>query len=86
MKKKIHPNNYRLVVFKDLNNEELLMCKSTVQTKETIKIKNEEYPLYKMEVSSFSHPFFTGKMKYIDTAGQIEKFKSKYASFKKIKK
>lgn len=86
MKKKIHPQNYRLVVFKDLNNEESLLCKSTVKTKETININNQEYPLYKMEVSSFSHPFFTGKMKYIDTAGQIEKFKSKYANFKKIKK
>lgn len=86
MKKKIHPSSYRLVAFKDLNNEQILISRSTVKTKEKITIENKEYPLYKMEVSSFSHPFFTGKMKYIDTAGQIEKFKSKYASFKKIKK
>lgn len=86
MKKEIHPNNYRLVVFKDVNNENILISRSTVKTKEKINIENKEYPLYKMEVSSFSHPFFTGKMKYIDTAGQIEKFKSKYANFKKIKK
>lgn len=83
MKKEIHPNNYRLVVFKDLNNEKIIICRSTVKTKEKIFMDNKEYPLYKMEVSSFSHPFFTGKMKYIDTAGQIEKFKSKYANFKK---
>lgn len=83
MKKEIHPNSYRLVVFKDVNNEQIFICRSTVKTKEKISLKDKEYPLYKMEVSSFSHPFFTGKMKYIDTTGQIEKFKSKYASFKK---
>lgn len=83
MKKEIHPNSYRLVVFKDVNNKQIFICRSTVKTKEKIIIESKEYPLYKMEVSSFSHPFFTGKMKYIDTAGQIEKFKSKYASLKK---
>lgn len=83
MKKKIHPDNYRLVVFKDISNDKTFICRSTVKTKEIIHIKNIEYPLYKMEISSFSHPFFTGKMKYIDAAGQIEKFKNKYSILKK---
>lgn len=78
MKKNIHPNNYRLVVFKDISNDKFFICKSTVKTKEFIILKKQKYPLYKMEISSFSHPFFTGKIKYIDTAGQIEKFKNKY--------
>lgn len=86
MKTGIHPEDYRLVAFKDMSNEEIFICRSTVKTKDIIEIKGEEYPLYKMEISSSSHPFFTGKMKYVDTAGRIEKFKNKYAGFGKEKK
>lgn len=78
MKKNAHPNDYRVVLFKDISNGKSFLCKSTVKTKEKIKYKNQEYPLYKMEISSYSHPFFTGKMKYIDTSGRIEKFNKKY--------
>ncbi|MDH3003933.1 MAG: type B 50S ribosomal protein L31, partial [Flavobacteriia bacterium] len=70
--------NYRLVVFKDISNNNTFICRSTIKTKSTIKINNIEYPLYKLDISSYSHPFFTGKMKYVDTAGRIEKFFKKY--------
>ena len=61
MKKDIHPSNYRLVVFKDMSNEEMFLCKSTAETKDTIVYEGVEYPLVKMEISSTSHPFYTGK-------------------------
>ncbi len=79
MKKDIHPKNYRLVVFKDTSNDYTFITKSTVDTKETIKWEDgKEYPLYKMEISHTSHPFFTGKMKLVDTAGRVDKFKNRY--------
>ncbi|PLW91788.1 MAG: 50S ribosomal protein L31 [Marinilabiliales bacterium] len=79
MKKDIHPKNYRLVVFKDTSNDYSFITKSTVETKETIKWEDgKEYPLYKMEISHTSHPFFTGKMKLVDTAGRVDKFKNRY--------
>ena len=78
MKKGIHPNNYRLVVFKDMSNEEVFLCRSTAETKESIDINGEKYPLLKIEISSSSHPFFTGKMKFVDTAGRIDKYFKKY--------
>lgn len=79
MKKDIHPKNYRMVVFKDTSNDYSFITKSTVDTKETIKWEDgKEYPLYKMEISHTSHPFFTGKMKLVDTAGRVDKFKSRY--------
>ncbi|MGX7591050.1 type B 50S ribosomal protein L31 [Candidatus Karelsulcia muelleri] len=83
MKKGIHPKNYRLVVFKDIASQKKIFCKSTVETKKVIKIKNKVYPLYKMEVSSFSHPIYIGKLKYINKAGRIEKFNSRYSSYLK---
>ncbi|XOD68185.1 MAG: type B 50S ribosomal protein L31 [Flavobacteriales bacterium Tduv] len=86
MKPGIHPENYRLVAFKDMSNEKTFICRSTVKTKDTIEIEGEKWPLYKVEISSSSHPFFTGKMKFVDTAGRIEKFKNKYAGFGKEKK
>ncbi|MGA3015252.1 MAG: type B 50S ribosomal protein L31 [Bacteroidales bacterium] len=80
MKKDIHPKEYRLVVFKDMSNDYAFMSKSTVQTKETIVWEDGlEYPLVKLEISHTSHPFYTGKMKLIDTAGRVDKFKSRYA-------
>ncbi len=79
MKKGIHPENYRLVVFKDMSNGEIFLTKSTVPTKETIKHENgKEYPLIKVEISNTSHPFYTGKMKLVDTAGRVDKYMSKY--------
>jgi large subunit ribosomal protein L31 len=79
MKKGIHPENYRLVAFKDMSNEEVFITKSTADTRETITHEGVEYPVVKMEISRTSHPFYTGKSKLIDTAGRIDKFKTKYA-------
>ena len=83
MKKEIHPSNYRLVVFKDMSNDDIFITKSTVEAKDTIEVEGVEYPLVKLEISRTSHPYYTGKAKLIDTAGRIDKFKSKYAKFKK---
>mgnify|MGYP001120540239 CR=1 FL=1 len=83
MKKGIHPENYRLVAFKDMSNEDVFLTRSTVNTKETLDVYGIEYPLVKLEISRTSHPFYTGKSKLIDTAGRIDKFKSKYAKFNK---
>ncbi|MEE6187062.1 50S ribosomal protein L31 type B [Mycovorax composti] len=80
MKQGIHPENYRLVVFKDMSNGDAFLCRSTVNSKETIKWEDgNEYPLIKLEISNTSHPFFTGKNVLVDTAGRIDKFKRKYA-------
>ena len=79
MKKDIHPDNYRLVVFKDMSNGYTFMTKSTASTKETIKMDDgKEYPLVKLEISNTSHPFYTGKMKLVDTAGRVDKFNTRY--------
>lgn len=83
MKENIHPKNYRLVVFKDMSNEYSFITRSAVETKETVKWEDgNEYPLYKLEISNKSHPFFTGQNMLIDTAGRIDKFKKRYASKK----
>ena len=79
MKIGIHPNNYRLVVFKDSSSDYAFLTRSTVNTKETITWDDgNEYPLCKIEISNKSHPFFTGKQNLVDTAGRIEKFNRKY--------
>lgn len=83
MKNGIHPENYRLVVFKDMSNDEVFLCKSTAETKDTIEYEGQEYPLIKMEISSTSHPFYTGKVKLVDTAGRVDKFMNKYKKFAK---
>ncbi|MGB5980639.1 MAG: type B 50S ribosomal protein L31 [Nonlabens sp.] len=83
MQKGIHPENYRLVAFKDMSNDEVFITKSVVNTKETIEVEGTEYPLIKLEISRTSHPFYTGQSKLIDTAGRIDKFKNKYKKFKK---
>jgi|TARA_B110000014_G_scaffold231281_1_gene193253 large subunit ribosomal protein L31 len=83
MKQGLHPENYRLVAFKDMSNNDVFLTKSTVDTKETLEVDGVEYPLFKLEISRTSHPFYTGKSKLIDTAGRIDKFKTKYAKFKK---
>jgi large subunit ribosomal protein L31 len=79
MKKDLHPKDYRLVVFKDMSNDYAFLSKSTVKTKETIVFEDGiEYPVIKLEISHTSHPFYTGKMKLVDTAGRVDKFKSRY--------
>lgn len=79
MKKDIHPKDYRLVVFKDMSNGQSFITRSTAPAKEKIKMDDgKEYPLIKLEISNTSHPFFTGKMKLVDTAGRVDKFRSKY--------
>ena len=83
MKKGLHPENYRAVVFKDMSNEEVFITKSTIQAKETIEIDGVEYPLVKVEISNTSHPFFTGKAKLVDTAGRVDKFMNRYGNRKK---
>ncbi len=86
MRKGIHPENYRLVAFKDMSNEDVFLTKSTANTKETLEVDGVEYPLVKLEISRTSHPFYTGKAKFLDTAGRIDKFKSKYKKFQKVEK
>ena len=83
MKKGIHPENYRPVVFKDMSNEDIFITRSTMAAKETIVVDGVEYPLIKVEISSTSHPFFTGKAKLVDTAGRVGKFMSRYGERKK---
>lgn len=86
MKKDIHPEEYRTVIFKDMSIDYSFMTKSTVEAKETIKWEDgNEYPLIKLEISHKSHPFYTGKMKLVDTAGRIDKFKNRYKKFDKKK-
>ena len=83
MKSGIHPENYRLVVFKDMSNEYAFLSRSSTNTKETMVWEDgNEYPLVKIEVSHKSHPFYTGKAQFVDTAGRIDKFRRKYNKFK----
>jgi large subunit ribosomal protein L31 len=84
MKKDIHPNNYRTVVFKDMSNENMFLGRSTTNTSETIVFEDgNEYPLVKCEITNSSHPFYTGKIQFVDTAGRIDKFRNKYGKFNK---
>ncbi len=79
MKKDIHPKEYRKVVFKDMSNGYSFVTRSTVNTKETIEWEDgNEYPLVKLEISHTSHPFYTGKIKLVDSAGRVDKFKNRY--------
>src|SRR5580658_10163971 len=85
MQKEIHPN-YRPVVFLDTAGNFSFLTRSTVKSNETIKwTDGNEYPLVKLDISSASHPFFTGKMKFIDTTGRVEKFQKKYGWDKRKK-
>ena len=82
MKQGLHPENYRLVAFKDMSNEVVFITRSCANTKETIEIDGVEYPVVKLEISNTSHPFYTGKMKLVDTAGRVDKFYQRYAKKK----
>jgi large subunit ribosomal protein L31 len=86
MKKGIHPEDYRLVAFKDMSNGHVFVTRSTVETKETTEVDGTEYPLYKLEISNTSHPFYTGKVKLVDTAGRVDKFMSRYGKHMEKKK
>ena len=78
MKTDIHPNNYRPVVFKDLNNDEAFLVRSTASSDETIKWEDgNEYPLIKVHISSTSHPFYTGQEKLVDVEGRVDRFKAR---------
>ena len=88
MRKDIHPKEYRFIVFKDMSNGYSFLTKSTARTKETIEWEDgKEYPLIKLEISNQSHPFYTGKMKLVDSAGRVDKFRNKYKKhFEKTQK
>lgn len=80
MKKDIHPQNYRPVVFEDATAGERFLTRSTVKTdKTTVWEDGKEYPLYALAISSYSHPFYTGSQRLVDTEGRIDKFRKKYA-------
>ena len=79
MKQGIHPENYRFVVFQDMSNGYSFLSRTTAPSKENIKWEDgNEYPLIKLEISNTSHPFYTGKMKLVDTAGRVDKFMNRY--------
>jgi len=79
MKKELHPKEYRYVVFQDVSCDYSFLTKSSIETKDTIKWKDgNEYPLYKLDISNKSHPYFTGQQNLVDTAGRIDKFNKKY--------
>lgn len=81
MKKDIHPQNYRLVVFEDLNNGQRILTRSTVASEETTKWEDgNEYPLIKVHITSFSHPFYTGEERVLDLEGRVDKFKARAAA------
>ncbi len=77
MKKDIHPN-YREVVFKDAASGSLFLTRSTVETNETVEYEGKTYPLFQVEISSASHPIYTGKQQIVDTTGRVERFRKKY--------
>ena len=83
MKKGIHPESYRVVVFKDMSDGTQFISRSTANTKDTIEIDGTTYPLIKLEISNTSHPFYTGKSKLVDTAGRLDKFMSRYGNRKR---
>ena len=79
MREGIHPSEYRIVAFRDMSNGHTFLTKSTVNTKESETIEGVEYPLFKIEISNTSHPFYTGKVKLVDTAGRVDKFMNRYS-------
>lgn len=78
MKKGLHPENYRPVLFKDMSNGDVFLSRSTAKSNDTEVYEGVEYPLIKLEISSSSHPFYTGKAKLVDTAGRVDKFFNRY--------
>lgn len=85
MKKDIHPTSNRMVCFRDISTDTTFLMHSSAPSTENIDLDGTEYPLVKVEISSASHPFYTGKMQFVDTAGRIDKFNKKFAKFDKYK-
>ncbi len=86
MKKDKYPTNYQLVVLKDISCYYSFLSRSAAESKETVKWEDgKDYPLIKLELSHMSHPFYTGKMKLVDTAGRVDKFRSRYAKKEAVK-
>lgn len=85
MKKGVHPDNYRPVVFQDSNNDSTIITRSTVATDETITVDGVEYPLVKIHISSSSHPFFTGEERIVDVEGRVDKFKARQEAARKAR-
>lgn len=83
MKKGIHPENYRDVVFMDVGADVKWICRSTVATSRTVDFEGKEYPLFTLDLSSHSHPFFTGKQKFVDSEGRVERFQKKFGAVAK---
>ena len=83
MKKGLHPETYRPVAFKDMSNEEVFITRSCVSTKETLEVDGVEYPVVKVEISNTSHPFYTGKVKIVDSAGRVDQFYQRYKARQK---
>jgi large subunit ribosomal protein L31 len=84
MKKDIHPKDYRPVIFADNSSQARFLISSTIEAKETSKwTDGKEYPMHRVEISSASHPFYTNQEKIVDTAGRVEKFKTRQAKAKK---
>ncbi len=83
MKKDIHPADYRPVVFQDTNDGTNFLTRSTVRTKETVKLDGVEYPLVKVHISSASHPFYTGEERVVDVEGRVDRFKAQQAAAEK---
>ncbi|NLZ72266.1 MAG: type B 50S ribosomal protein L31 [Bacteroidales bacterium] len=85
MKKDIHPENYRPVVFMDMSNGDMFLSRSTARSKEEVEFNGKTYPVVKVEISNTSHPFYTGKSTLVDTAGRVDKFMNRYGNRKKNK-
>lgn len=86
MKKGIHPDNYRPVVYQDISDNTMFLVSSTANSKETIKYTDgKEYPLVKVHISSSSHPFYTGQEKLLDIEGRVDKFKARAAAATKAR-
>ncbi len=82
MKKDIHPE-FKEVVFRDVSCDFMFLTKSTINTKDTVEFEGKTYPVVNVDISSESHPFFTGKQKLVDSEGRVERFKKKFARYKK---
>jgi large subunit ribosomal protein L31 len=85
VKENVHPENYRPVVFRDITTGEEWLTRSTVKTDKKTEYEGKEYPMYDLPVSSYSHPFYTGRQKLVDTEGRVERFRKKYANMPKGK-
>ena len=83
MKTGIHPETYRLVAFKDMSNDTVFITRSCATTKDTLVVDGVEYPVVKVEISNTSHPFYTGKVKLVDTTGRVDRFYQRYKTRQK---